>query len=328
MLDVLGPSLINITAPATLFFVLGVLAASLRSDLEIPPAIGKTLAIYLMISIGFKGGLALAATEAWTGTMLAVAAIAVLLSFLTPWLAYLILRTTTRVGSLDAAAVAATYGSVSVVTFVTAVSFLTRLDIPTAGYLVAVLALMETPAIVSGLLLAKRSTPDAHVDIAPGRLLREVLVSGSVIVLLGALAIGWVTGQRGMDAIGGVFVTPFQGILAIFLLDMGLLVVRRLRESRGLTRPLLAFGLYMPLLGGALGLAAAQLLALSVGDGTLLAVLAASASYIAVPAALRHSLPKADPGIYVTLALAVTFPFNIVLGIPIYYAAAQRILGG
>lgn len=319
----------NLTSPAILFFILGIAAASLRSDLEIPPAIGKTLALYLMVSIGFKGGIALAHTTDWSGTMLAVAIAAILLSLLMPLLAFALLRATTRLAGIDISAVAAAYGSVSVVTFITAAAFLTTRDVPYAGYLVAVLALMEAPAIVSGLVLARRASADpgaGPTSLLPWPVLREALVSGSVLVLVGALLIGWLTADRGVAAIGGVFIAPFQGILALFLLEMGLLVVRRLREARGLAWPVFAFAIYMPLLGAALGLAIAALLGLGVGDGLLLAVLAGSASYIAVPAALRHALPQADPSVYVTLALAVTFPFNIILGIPIYYAAAQWLL--
>jgi len=326
--DLLGPALDNLTSPVILFFALGVFAAFVRSDLEIPPALGKGLALYLMIAIGFKGGVALAATPSWSATMAGVAVVAVLLSLLMPWLAYAILRAATQLAPVNAAAVAATYGSVSAVTFVTAAAFLERAGFETSGYLVAVLALMETPAIVSGLLLARRTAPVAGAPLVPWPLLREVLSSGSVLVLLGALAIGWATGERGMASVGGVLVGPFQGLLAIFLLDMGLLVVRRLRQSRNLSWSGVAFGLYMPILGALLGLAAARALGLDAGDGTLLVVLAASASYIAVPAALRHALPAADPSVYVTLSLAVTFPFNIVLGIPLYHAAAGVLLGG
>lgn len=328
MSEILSLAVHNLLSPVILFFALGAAAAALRSDLEIPPAVGKALSIYLMVSIGFKGGLELARAGAWGGEQLLVAGAAVLLSLLMPWLAYALLRATTRVGSVDAAAVAATYGSVSVVTFVTAAAFLTREGTPYAGYLVAVLALMETPAIVSGLVLARRldGSRAPRGPLVPGSVIREALVSGSVLVLLGALAIGWATGERGMDAVGGVLVTPFQGILAIFLLDMGIIVVRRLRESGIRDWRVGAFGLYMPLVGAALGLLTARALGLGIGDGMLLTVLAASASYIAVPAALRHALPQADPGLYVTLSLAITFPFNIVVGIPLYHALAQWVL--
>lgn len=328
MIELLSLAAENLLSPVILFFVLGAAAAALRSDLEVPPAIGKALALYLMVSIGFKGGIELSRTSAWGAEQLLVAATALVLSLLMPWLAYALLRGTTRLSRVDAAAVAATYGSVSVVTFVTAAAFLTREGVAYAGYLVAVLALMETPAIVSGLVLARRleGAPERTGPLLPGRVLREALVSGSVLVLLGALAIGWATGERGMAAVGGVLVTPFQGILAIFLLDMGLIVVNRLRESGLKDYRVAAFGVYMPLVGAALGLLASRLLGLGLGDGMLLTVLAASASYIAVPAALRHALPQADPGIYVTLSLAVTFPFNIVVGIPLYHLLAQWVL--
>ena len=192
--------------------------------------------------------------------------------------------------------------------------------------MVAILALMETPAIVSGLVLARRASADAGArrlrDILSWPILREALVSGSVLLLLGALAIGWATGERGVAAVGSVLVSPFQGVLALFLLEMGLIVVRRLRESRAMSWPLVGFGLYMPLVGAAIGLLLARALGLDAGDGTLLAVLAASASYIAVPAAMRLALPQAKPAIYLTLSLGVTFPFNLALGIPLYLALA------
>lgn len=324
--DLLAAAAQNLTSVPILFFVLGVAAASLRSDLEIPPAMGKGLSLYLMAAIGFKGGVELARSD-WSLQMGAVAGAAVVLSFATPLLAYALLRTTTRLGVVDAAAVAATYGSVSVVTFVTASAFLTRSGIEHAGWLVAVLALMETPAIITGIVLARRAGA-VKGPLLPRSVLREALVSGSVLLLLGALAIGWATGERGAAAVGGVLISPFQGILALFLLDMGLLVVRRLRETRALDARLAGFGLAMPVLGAALGLGLAALLGLGAADGFLLAILAGSASYIAVPAALRVAMPEADPGVYVTLSLAVTFPFNIVVGIPLYHAAAGAVLGG
>jgi uncharacterized protein len=326
MFEFIGPALDNLLSPAILFFGLGILAAAVRSDLEIPPVVGKAIALYLMVSIGFKGGVALSKTESWGAQDLGLAVVGITLSFLMPWLAYALLRGTTKLSTPNAAAVAATYGSVSVVTFVTAAAFLTAQGIEYAGHLVAVLALMETPAIISGLVLARRT--GAKGALLPWPVLREALVSGSVFVLLGSLAIGWMTGARGMQSVGLVLVTPFQGVLAIFLLEMGLIVVRRLREARPTGVPLVAFGIYMPLVGAALGLAAAKGLGLSVGDGMLLAVLAASASYIAVPAALRHALPDAEPGIYVSMALAITFPFNILVGIPLYHEAAKWVLGG
>jgi len=323
--DVLGAALQNLLSVPILFFALGVVAAALKSDLDVPPAMGKALSLYLMAAIGFKGGVELA-KSAWSVQIGLVALAAVALSLLMPLLAYRFLRSLGGLDAPNAAAVAATYGSVSVVTFVTASAFLTRAGIDHSGYLVAVLALMETPAIITGLILARGRVRGA--PLLPRPVLREALVSGSVLLLLGALLIGWATGERGATAVGGVLIAPFQGILALFLLDMGLLVVRRLRETNAMRWGLVAFGLYMPLVGAALGLALAYALGLSAPDGLLLAVLAGSASYIAVPAALRVALPEANPSIYVTLSLAITFPFNIVVGIPLYHAAAQALLGG
>jgi uncharacterized protein len=284
--------------------------------------------MYLMIAIGFRGGIELS-HQAWSPGIALVVLAGILFSLLMPWLAYAILRWTSRLGATDAAAVAATYGSVSLVTFVTAVAFLVRQDIPFSGHLIAVLALMESPAIVSGIILARRGHRAAGgrpARFAP--VLHEALVNGSVVLLLGSLAIGWFTGEQGMDSIGSVFVTPFQAVLAIFLLDMGLIVVRRLKGSRLVDARLVAFGIYMPLIGAALGLVAARSLQLGTGDALLFAILAASASYIAVPAALRHALPEADPSVYVTLSLGVTFPFNIILGIPLYYAVILLLFPG
>ncbi len=329
MTDFFHIALGNLLSPMVLFFILGVAAARLESDLEVPQAIGKALSLYLMFAIGFKGGVELAHNGV-DGTLLAVMLVSVLLSFLLPFLAYALLRFSTRLDSVNAAAVAAHYGSVSVVTFVTATTFLNQAGIHFDGYLVATMALMETPAIFSGLLLARneqRQTRSAN----PGGLfsatvIREVLLSGTVFLLLGSLGIGWVTGEKGMGAVKAFVVDPFQGILCLFLLDMGLITARRLSDFRIVGFPLFAFGLYMPLVGGMLGVVIAWMLSLSVGNATLLGVLTASASYIAVPAVMRHALPQANPSIYVTLSLGVTFPFNVTIGIPFYYSVAQFLL--
>lgn len=311
----------NLLSPPILFFALGVAAALLRSDLEIPAPVGKALSLYLMIAIGFKGGVMLS-SEA-SPSILLLAVVAVLIGLLLPAVGYVLLRRTTSISPVDAAAVAAHYGSVSVVTFVTAAAFLETSAIAYAGAMVAVLALMETPAIVSGLLLARQSGANGNT----GQALREALVNGSVVLLAGSLAIGWATGDRGADMLGVFLIDPFQGVLALFLLDMGLIVARRLEAFRAAGWRLVAFGLYMPLVGAAVGLAASALLRLSVGDATLLMVLSASASYIAVPAAMRHALPKADPAMYVPLSLGVTFPLNVLVGIPVYHAVARALLG-
>lgn len=320
----------NLLAPMTLFFVLGFVAGLAKSDLQIPEQIGKGLAIYLMLAIGFKGGTAMAGGGG--AGMLQAMVIGVCLSFLMPLLGFLLLRTTAGLDRVNAAAVAAHYGSVSVVTFVTAVGFLGLQQVPYEQSMVAVVALMETPAIISGLLLARglgglrTQTSAGERGTSPrvgGHLAREVLLNGSVVVLVGAFVIGWLTGEKGLERVAPFIVEPFTGVLCLFLLEMGLVASRQLAGSRALSAGVLAFGIYMPLIGATLGLAAAALIGLDLGSGTLLAVLAASASYIAVPAAMRMALPRANAAVYLTLALAVTFPFNVLIGIPMYFAAAR-----
>lgn len=318
----------NLLSPMVLFFALGAVAAGLRSDLAVPEAIGKGLALYLMIAIGFKGGAELAASG--TGATVAVAlAVALVLSLGLPIVAYSLLRLFTGVDIPNAAAIAAHYGSVSIVTFVAATGFLEDRAITYEGYVVAMLAVMETPAIVTGLLLARRARPSRGTA-TPGPLfsrevVREVLLSGGVVLLAGSFAIGWVTGHAGMAVMAPAIAAPFAAILSVFLLDMGLLVGRRFREFGTVGWRVIAFGLYMPLIGAIVGLSAAYAVGLSEGGTLLVAVLAASASYIVVPAAMRVSLPEANPAIYVTLSLAVTFPFNLIVGIPLYHAAARFI---
>lgn len=304
-----------------LCFVLGALAAAVRSDLEIPEAIGKGLAIYLMLAIGLKGGVAMG-KEPLADAALTLAA-AVLLSFALPFLAFAILGGMTRLDRPTRAAVAAHYGSVSVVTFVAGSEFVAAQGLRPEGYMVAALAAMETPAIMSGLLLARSA---GRGGVSP-RLLHEVFTNGSVLLLIGGFAIGWIAGAPGMAKIQVFVVDLFNGILCLFLLDMGLVAVRRLRAARGLSPAVLAFGLLMPLLNAGLALLAGLALGLSAGGVALLMTLAASASYIAVPAAMRLALPEADPGIYLPLSLGITFPFNIAVGIPLYAGIAKALIG-
>lgn len=325
MTEFLSVATDNLLSPPILFFILGMAAGLLRSDLTIPEAVGKSLALYLMMAIGFKGGAAMSGGEAASGMLGAMAA-GVLLSFLLPGIGFALLRATTRFDSDTAAAVSAHYGSVSVVTFVTAVSFLGTQQIPYDDYMIAVVALMETPAIVSGLLLAQLAAQRHSADVrrrAGGQLAREILLNSSVVVLVGAFFVGWLTGQSGLDRVAPFLVEPFTGVLCLFLLDMGLVAARQLTGSKVLAAGPLCFALYMPLIGAALALGASVLIGLSVGSAALLAVLGASASYIAVPAAMRIALPKANAAVYLTLSLAVTFPFNVLIGIPLYFAAAR-----
>jgi uncharacterized protein len=321
-MSLLETALANLVTPPLLFFALGALAALLRSDLDIPAPIGKALSLYLMVAIGYKGGLMLA--EGGAGGLVPLATAAVAVSFLLPVVAFALLRASTKLATVDAAAVSAHYGSVSIVTFVTAAAFLETQDTLYAGGLVAVLALMESPAIVTGLLLARRGGASGG---STGHALSEALRSGSILLLVGSLVIGAIAGVRGITTLSPVLITPFQGVLAFFLLDMGLLAARRLKAFKLAGAGLWAFGLYMPLLGATAGLLLSWLLGLDVGDATLFMVLCASASYIAVPAAMRQALPQADQSIYVPLTLGVTFPFNILVGIPLYSAVAQWALG-
>ena len=306
-----------------LCFGLGVLAGLVRSDLEIPQAIGRALSIYLMFAIGFKGGVSLSHSGIGGTAGLAMLA-ALALSFTMPFLAFFLLKTFARLDRTMAAAISAHYGSISVVTFVTATTFLGERSIAYEGFIVAMMALMETPAILSGLALAKSGRAPGARGGLDREVLREVLVNGSVVLLVGGFLIGWITGDRGMNTIGPFVKDPFNGILCLFLLDMGLLAARQAAALRMLRPAVFGFGVVMPLVGAALGFATASLLGLGLGGTTLVMVLAASASYIAVPAAMRMALPQANPAVYVTLSLAVTFPFNVVVGIPLYFWLAEQ----
>lgn len=317
----------NLLSPAILFFVLGTLAGFLKSDLEVPDSISRYLSIYLMMAIGFKGGVAIANTHDLNGEVIATVLAGLVIGFLLPFVAYALLRATTRLDSPTAAAVAAHYGSISMVTFVTATTFLKANEVVYAGYIVAVLALMEAPAILSGLFIAHRAAPETRTHASEEKKLsREIFTNGAILLLFGTFLIGWVTGQPGMEKVEGFLVTPFQGVLCLFLLDMGLLVAKNLHHLRSFTWPLALFGIYMPLIGAAAGLLASHIIGMNVGTGTLFTVLCASASYIAVPAAMRLALPEAKAAIYLPLSLAITFPFNIALGIPMYFTLAKAIL--
>lgn len=318
----------NLISPAILFFVLGLAAAFARSDLSVPEAVAKGLSLYLLLAIGFKGGGSVSAHGIDAGLILSILA-GVILSFLLPLIAFAMLRVMSSLSVVDAAAVAAHYGSISIVTFVAASSVLSSAGIEFEGYMVAVAAAMEAPAILSALWLVARAGGGRSDDAVDSDLMREILLNGSIVLLVGAFAIGVITGEQGMAKIEAFIVAPFLGILCLFLLDMGLVAGRGLRQTRGLLRPgLILFGVLMPLTGAVLGLVTGLLIGLSAGGVMLMMTLSASASYIAVPAAMRVALPEANPAVYLTLALGVTFPFNLVLGIPIYLAVAQTVTGG
>jgi hypothetical protein len=316
----------NLGSPAILSFALGLGAALLRSDLSVPEAAAKAISIYLLFSIGLKGGVAVAAHGVEGRLLLALLA-GVVLSLGLPVLAFGLLTAMTRLTRLDRAAVAAHYGSISIVTFVAATSMLETRGIAAEGYMVAVAAAMEAPAIVTALWLAGRQRAEGGGG-EPG-LWREVLLNGSIVLLVGSFAIGAATGEAGLARVAPFVVDPFQGVLCLFLLDMGLVAGRGFRDRRGgVGAGAVAFGLVMPPLGAGLGLGAALLVGLSPGGAALLMTLAASASYIAVPAAMRVALPAADPAVSLTLSLGVTFPFNLVVGLPLYLWAALAVVGG
>lgn len=309
----------TLLSPVILFFILGALAAFARSDLAVPEAISKGISLYLMAAIGLKGGI-LVAESGFTIDLLLAALAGLFLSVTIPFIAFFILRSFGRLNAKNAGAVAAHYGSVSVVTFVTGQEVLTSSGLAPAGYMVAVLALMETPAIIVGLFLAHRYTasPSIGSQTSSGELLHETLLNGSVVLLTGSFIIGMLIGKDGFTSVAPVFEAGFRGMLCFFLLDMGLIAARKLREARSLTLRLVFLGVLFPLVNGMVGILIGQLIGLDVGSTVALAILAASASYIAVPAAMRLALPEADSGLYLSMSLAVTFPFNIIIGIPLF----------
>jgi uncharacterized protein len=324
-------ALANLLSPMVLFFALGLAAALARSDLTVPDAIAKFLALYLMMAIGFKGGVAVAKSGI-DQRLLGVMLVGIALSAFIPLIGYTLLRISTRLSAVDAAAVAAHYGSISIVTFVAATQALDSLGLPFEGYLVAVAAVMETPAIMTALFLARRARQlmpgSPHDEQSTGALLREIGLNGSVVMLIGSFAIGWITGERGMKAVEPFVGQLFFGMICLFLLDMGLIAGRGMRDGfKSLSWSAICFGLYMPLISATLACLACLALGLTIGGTALMITLAASASYIAVPAAMRLALPEAKPSIYLTLSLGVTFPFNLALGIPFYIWLATLLRG-
>lgn len=309
-------TLSNLLSPPVLFFFLGLGAALVRSDLEFPARVAKALALYLLISIGLSGGAELA-HEGFRMETAKVLFVALCFAFGVPLFVFSILRLFFE--RPNAAAIAATYGSVSAVTFIAAMAFLQRAEIPFSGSMIAAMALMESPAILVGLWLAKGANLQWKF------LFREAALNGSVVLLMGSLLIGILSGPQGMESLKPFTKGIFPGVLCLFLLDMGLLCGHRFSDLvRAGVRAVIP-ALVLPPLLAATAIFIARLMGFSPGDTLLLAVLAGSASYIAVPAALRVALPEANPGIYVPMALAVTFPFNIIVGIPLYAFVIQSL---
>ena len=314
--------LTNLANPPVLFFFLGMLAVWARSNLDLPQPVPKLLATYLLLAIGFKGGVELHKSGLDARVFTALGA-ALLVALAVPVWTFFLLRR--RLGVPNAAAVAATYGSVSAVTFIAATSLLNVLRVEFSGWMVAALALMESPAIIIGVLLARRFGTGGGEGQNWRELLREAFTDGSVFVLIGSLAIGALTGEAGQKSLAPFTTALFPGVLCLFLLDMGIVSARRLSANREIGALHVGFALAAPLAHAALGIALAAALGLGRGDALLLTVLCASASYIAVPAAIRHALPEASPGVYVPMALALTFPFNITIGLPLYLAVIDRL---
>ena len=332
----------NLLDPAILFFVFGVLAGTVKSNLEIPPAISRFLSLYLLMALGLKGGFALS-HSGLTADVGASLAATISLAIIIPLLGYWVLRR--FVSGFDAAAVAATYGSVSAVTFVTAVQYLENQQIAYGGHMAAAMALMESPAIIMAVIFANHLRQKASSKLivlgggvaamgsqaakksgSVGKILHESFTDGAQLLLLGAMVVGLITGDAGKASMQPFFGDLFKGMLSFFLLDMGLMAARNLPQLRGKSPALIAYAVLAPIVHASLALGLALLLRLPVGDAALVMVLAASASYIAVPAVLRYALPEANPSLYLSLSLGVTFPLNILFGIPAYTAIAQAVL--
>ena len=318
----------NLLSPPVLFFFLGVLAVLFKSDLDIPSPLPKLFSLYLLMAIGFKGGIELAYSGLGSEVLLTIGA-AIFMALAVPLLCFYVLRL--KLDAANAAAVAASYGSISAVTFITAESFLNVLQLDFDGFMVAALALMESPAIVVGVILAKLySDKGGESQTLHWReVFREAFLNGSVFLLIGSLVIGALVGS--FNAAGVEKMVPFTeklfyGALCFFLLDMGLVAAQRLQDLRKVGSFLIGFAVLAPLVNSMFGLGISRLLGLPQGDALLFMVLCASASYIAVPAAMRMTVPEANPSLYISTALGLTFPFNVVVGIPLYLSLVQRFI--
>lgn len=310
---------LNFLNPPILFFFLGAVAALIKSDLEIPHPLPKLFSLYLLFAIGYRGGYALKASGIDIDAIQVLGS-AVLMSFLIPFYVYYIFRL--KLNNQNAAAVAATYGSISAVTFITATSFLAKVEVEYSGYMVAAMALMESPAIVMGVLLASLHSQQ-KASYRWKEMFHDAFFNGSVVLLLGSLLIGFLCGERGFNKVAPFTNEIFYGMLSFFLLDMGLVSAKRIHSLKEAGVFLVLMAIIVPLINATLGILLAYIFNEPIGNALMLAVLGASGSYIAVPAAMRVALPKSDPGIYLPLSLAVTFPFNISVGIPLYYAVLK-----
>jgi uncharacterized protein len=308
--------------PVVLFFVLGLLAKIAKSDLRLPESMYEALSIYLLLAIGIKGGVELAQQP--IGAVLPQALAAVTLGALIPFLLFPVLGRLGKLPRADAAAIAAHYGSVSVVTFAVALSYLLKQGIASESYMPLLVALMEAPGIIAGIVLARMG---GGQRVAWGPLAHEVVFGKSVLLLLGGIVIGVVAGPQQIAPIEPFFMGLFKGVLALFLLEMGLVAGSRLGDLRRAGPFLVVFAIVAPIALGLIGALVGHLIGLSLGGTALLAALAASASYIAAPTAMRIAVPEANPALSIGMALGVTFPFNITLGIPLYLMMARWVGG-
>ena len=306
----------NLISPVVLAFVLGMIARAVRSDLEIPPALYQGLSIYLLFAIGLKGGVALSETP--MSQLIGPLLITLVLGVVTPFSAFAALRWFGRISRTDAAATAAHYGSVSAVTFLAALEATKIANMNPNGYLPALVAVLEVPGIIVGLMLAQQ-TGGRGVKAA----LHEVVAGKSIFLLLGGMAIGALCGPVKIESVAPLFVHPFKGVLCLFLLELGMLAAGRLRDLKTAGWRLVLLGCLLPLVHGLLGTAAGSFVGMSSGGAAVFGAMVGSASYIAAPAAVRIALPRASPGIYLTMALGVTFPFNLAIGVPLFMSFAQ-----
>lgn len=320
----------NFLDPAILFFIFGVFAGSIKSNLEIPQAIARFLSLYLLMALGLKGGFALH-KSGFTAEIALSLGLAIFLAILIPILGYQILRT--KLNAFDAAAVAATYGSVSAVTFITATQYLDQFNISYGGHMAAAMALMESPAIILAIVLANKArtahASQTQVNIQQtgvAKILHESFTDGAQLLLLGSMVVGLVSGEAGQQLMAPFSIDLFKGMLAFFLLDMGLMAARNIKGLQGKPPITLLYAISSPLLHALIALALCKLIGLPLGNTILLMVLASSASYIAVPAVLRHALPEVNPGLYMGMSLGITFPFNIIFGIPLYALIAKLVI--
>jgi len=307
----------NFASPVVLAFALGIAAKLLKSDLEIPKPLYQGLSIYLLLAIGLKGGVELSKTS--LDAFIGPASITLFLGVLTPLIAYIILRYLGRMDMINSSAIAAHYGSVSAVTFIAAISYAESLGYSPEGFMPTLVALLEVPGIIVALLIPQLSNGGNG---SFKKALHEVVTGSSIILLLGGLVIGFVAGPVKFESVEPFFVSGFQGALVLFLLELGMVTARRLSDLKKVGVFLLGFGILVPILHGVLAIWLGLMVGLSVAGATVLAAMVSSGSYIAAPAAVRIALPKANPSYYLTASLGITFPFNITIGIPIYYLIA------